>query len=148
MEFRSTLFAMGNNTGVEVPESIVEALGAGRKPPVTLTLNGSYTYRSTVAVMGGRYLVAFSAAHRAASGIRAGDDIVVEIALDTEKREIAVPDDLAAALEAQPPAREYFEKLSYSNQRRHVDAITSAKAPETRARRIEKSVALFADGRN
>ena len=141
MKFRTTILSAGKNiTGIQVPDEVVEGLGAGKRPPVRVTLNG-YTYRNTIAVMGGRYMVGVSADVRAASGVKGGDTLDVEIVLDDQPRVLEVPADFAAALEAAPAAKAAFEKLSYSNKRRHVEPIQAAKAPETRARRIEKSVA-------
>lgn len=138
MKFDTTLLQTGNNTGIEVPPAVVEALGGGKRPPVRLDVNG-YAYRSTVAVMGGKFMVAFSSEHRAASGLKGGDAITVDIALDTEPREVAVPDDLAAALDA-AGLRARFDKLAPSHRKEHVRAIDDAKTPETRARRIEKAI--------
>jgi hypothetical protein len=146
-KFKGTLAQVGNNTGIEVPPAIVEALGAGKKPAVSVNVNG-YAYRSTIAVMGGRYMIAFSADKRAATGIKGGDKIEVTLELDTAPRVMEVPPDLQKALDRNKAAKAYFATLSYSNQRRHIDPINDAKSDETRARRIEKSVALFAEGRN
>ncbi|MCC7365688.1 MAG: DUF1905 domain-containing protein [Dehalococcoidia bacterium] len=141
MAFRTTLFLGGKTaTGMEVPAETVEALGAGKRPAVTVTING-YTYRSTVAVMGGKYYLPVSAENRAGAGIEAGDDVEVDLALDTAPREVAVPDDFAAALAADPAAKAAFEAMNYSNRRRLVLAIEGAKAAETRRRRIAKTVA-------
>ena len=141
MKFRTTILSAGKNiTGIQVPDEVVEGLGAGKRPPVRVTLNG-YTYRNTIAVMGGRYMVGVSADVRAASGVKGGDTLDVEIVLDDQPRVLEVPADFAAALDAEPAAKAAFEKLSYSNKRRHVEPILAAKAAETRARRIEKSVA-------
>ncbi len=134
-------------TGIEVPEEVVVALGRGRRPPVRVTLAG-YTYRSTVAPMSGRYMVGLSAENRAASGVSGGDEVDVDIELDTEPREVVVPADLAAALDAEPEARRYFDGLSYSNKSRHVLSVEGAKTDETRHRRIAKSVAMFLEGRS
>jgi hypothetical protein len=146
-KFKGTLAQVGNNTGIEVPPAIVEALGAGKKPAVSVNVNG-YAYRSTIAVMGGRYMIAFSADKRAATGIKGGDKIEVTLELDTAPRVMEVPPDLQKALDRNKAAKAYFATLSYSNQRRHIDPINDAKSDETRARRIEKSVALFAEGKN
>jgi hypothetical protein len=127
-------------TGIVVPPAVVDGLGSGKKPAVTVTING-YTYPSTIASMGGRFLLPVSAAVRAGSGVAAGDVVDVDVELDTAPREVTVPADLAAALRAAPAAKKAFEALSYSNQRRHVLAIDGAKAAETRARRIAKTVA-------
>jgi hypothetical protein len=141
MKFRTTILTAGKNiTGIQVPDEVVESLGAGKRPPVRVTLNG-HTYRNTIAVMGGRYMVGVSADVRAASGVKGGDTLDVEIVLDDQPRVLQVPADFAAALDAEPAARAAFEQLSYSNKRRHVEPIQAAKAAETRARRIEKSVA-------
>ncbi len=101
MKFSTKMFQSGNNTGIEVPEDIVAALGAGKRPPVVVNVNG-YEYRSTVAPMGGKYLLPFSAARRDESGIKGGDAIDVELTLDTAPRVVEVPDDLRAALDDTP----------------------------------------------
>ena len=139
------MFLSGNNTGIEVPPDVIEALGAGRKPPVVVTVNG-YEYRSTVAVMGGRYLIPFSSDKRAATGIQGGDPIVVDLELDTAPRTVDVPDDLAAALDATPGAREAWDRLSPSHRKAHVTAIEGAKAAETRQRRIDKAIEALTGG--
>jgi hypothetical protein len=136
MRFETTMLLTGNNTGIEVPPEVIEALGAGGKPPVTVTVNG-YEYRSTVAVMGGRHLIPFSSDKRAATGIHGGDAIVVDLEVDTAPRTVEVPDDLAAALAAAPGARAAFDALSPSARKAHVTNVESAKAPETRQRRVE-----------
>jgi len=140
MMFRTTLELHGKTaTGIEVPDDVVAALDAGKRPPVRVTVNG-HTWRSTVAVMGGRNLVGVSAENRAAAGVSAGDVLDVELVLDTEKREVEVPADLAAALAAAPDAAAAFAALSYSNKSRHVLSVEGAKTDETRARRIAKAV--------
>jgi hypothetical protein len=127
-------------TGVEIPDDVVEALGGGRRPPVRVTVNG-YEYRSSVASMGGRFLLGLSAEVRAGAGVSAGDEIELDLELDEAPREVEVPDDLAHALTASPAAERAFEALSYSNRRRLVLAVEAAKAAETRQRRIAKTVA-------
>jgi hypothetical protein len=143
MRFRTTITAgSGSTTGIEVPPEVVEALGQGRRPPVRVTVNG-YTYRSSIAVLGGRFLVSLSAAHRAAAGVGAGDEVDVELEHDDAPREVDVPADLAAALAGEPEARRRFDGLAYSHRLRHVLAIEDAKTPETRRRRVEKAVAML-----
>jgi hypothetical protein len=147
MRFRTTVQQAGKTaTGIQVPEAVVEALGSGKRPPVKVTING-YTYRSTVAVVGGAHMVGVSAESRAGAGIAGGDEVEVDIELDTAPREVAVPADLAAALDAEPNARRTFDKLSYSNKSWHVLQVTGAKSEETRQRRIAKSVATLKEGR-
>jgi hypothetical protein len=126
-------------TGFEVPPEVVDALGAGKRPAVTVAVGG-HTYRSTVAVMGGRYMLPLSAENRTAAGLSAGDAADVELELDTAPRVIEVPVDLAAALAAEPAARAAFDALNYSNQRRHTLSVEGAKTDATRTRRVAKVV--------
>jgi Bacteriocin-protection, YdeI or OmpD-Associated/Domain of unknown function (DUF1905) len=147
MRFRTTLLLAGKTaTGMRVPDEIVEALGAGKRPPVRITING-YTYRNTIAVYGDEYLVGVSAEHRAAAGVQAGDEVDVDIELDTAPREVTLPTDLAAALDADPAARRTFEGLSYSNRSYIVSQVTGAKSDETRQRRIARAVDALHQGR-
>jgi hypothetical protein len=144
--FETTLTATGNNTGIVVPDAVIEQLGRGKRPPVLVNVNG-YEYRSTIAVMGGRCLIGVSAAVRAATGLKGGDPISVTLQVAETPREVEVPADLVAAMDEQAPARRFFDGLSNSLQRYHVDNINAAKSPETRQRRIEKSVRLFLAGK-
>ena len=139
MKFTTTIQGSGNKTGIEVPEDVVQALGAGRRPPVIVTMNGE-SYRSSVAVMGGRNMVSVSAANRELTGVAAGDTVEVDLELDTEPRTVEIPDDLAAALDAEPEAKAFYGTLNYSSQRRYVEPIIDAKTAETRSRRIAKAV--------
>ena len=144
--FESTLTATGNNTGIVVPDSVIEQLGAGKRPPVVVEVNG-YQYRSTVAVRSGQHLISVSAAVRAATGLAGGDPIRVTLTVADAPREVEVPADFAAALDADPAARRFFEGLSNSLQRYHVDTVSTAKTADTRRRRIEKAVGLFLEGK-
>jgi hypothetical protein len=147
MRFHTTLLQSGKTaTGIRIPDEIVEGLGAGKKPPVRVTING-YTYRSTVAVMGGDFMVGVNADNRAGAGVAGGDEIDVDIELDTAPREVSVPADLAAALDAEPDARRTFDALSYSNKSWHTLQVEGAKTDETRQRRIAKSVEILREGR-
>ena len=146
MRFRAEVEQSGRTaTGIEVPADVVEALGGGRRPKVTVTINGS-TYRSSVASMGGRFMVGVSAENRGLTGVTAGDVVDVELDLDTEPREVAVPDDFRAALDVVPEAGAAFARLSYSHQRQHVEAIGAAKQPQTRQRRIDKAIDMLTQG--
>jgi hypothetical protein len=143
MEFTAEVLQTGKTTtGLVVPDEVVDELGGGKRPKVTVTINGK-TYRSSVASMGGRYLVGVSAEHRALTGVRGGDVVAVTLELDTAPREVEVPADFAAALEVVPEAKAVFARQSYSHQRAHVDAINGAKAPQTRQRRIDKAVEML-----
>jgi hypothetical protein len=148
MRFQTILLQSGQTaTGLEVPPEIVEALGKGKRPPVKVTING-HTYRTTVAVMAGAFMIGVSAENRAAAGVQGGDEIDVDLELDTAPRELTVPDDLSAALDADPAARETFDKLSFSNRQWHVLNIEGTKNPETRRRRVDKSIAALREGRS
>lgn len=140
MRFTTTVLqARKTATGLPVPESVIEALGSGKRPAVVVTINRGYTYRSTVGVMDEQFLVPLSAAHREAAGIAAGDTVEVALEVDTLPRTVDLPEDLAAALQ-EAGVRAAFDALSNSRQRALADPVTQAKAPETRARRIEKAV--------
>lgn len=147
MQFRTTLLQNSKTaTGFQVPDDVMTALGAGKAPKVLATING-HTWRTSVATINGGPMVGVNADVRAATGVRGGDEIEVDLHLDTAPRTIDVPADLAAALDAEPAARRTFDALSYSNQRFWVEPIAAAKSDETRQRRIEKAVSTLREGR-
>ena len=133
-------------TGLRVPPGVVAALGSSRKPAVMVTIGG-YTYRSTVASRGGAFMIPLSAEHRGAAGLAAGDEVDVEVKVDTEPRELVIPEDLRAAVDTDAAARAFFDGLSYSNRRRIVGNVEGAKTPQTRQRRIDKAVFALSEGR-
>lgn len=143
MKFTATIEQAGKTaTGFEVPQDVVTALGKGKRPPVRVTLNG-YTYRTTVGVMAGRSMIPVSGEVRDAAGVAAGDELTVELTLDTEPRDLDMPPDLAAALD--PDARAFFDTLSYSRKQRFVLPIQQARTPETRQRNLAKAIAALND---
>jgi hypothetical protein len=144
MRYQTRMRQTGNNTGIEVPDEVLDELGGGRRPAVRVTVNG-YSFSATVGSMGGRAMLAFSAARRAESGLAGGDDLDVDIELDTAPRTVEVPGDLAAALDA-AGARAAFDGLAPSARKAHVTAVEGAKAEATRQRRIEAIVAKLAAG--
>ena len=147
MRFRASIELAGKTaTGIEVPAAVVAKLGSSKKPAVRVTIKG-YTYRSTVASMGGRFMLPVSAEVREAAGVAARDKVDVDVELDTAPREVTVPADLSRALTRDAAARRFFEGLNFSSKQRIVIAIESAKTPETRARRIAKSVSSLREGR-
>jgi hypothetical protein len=147
VKFRATVETSGKTAmGFQVPPEVVEGLGAGRRPPVRVTING-YTYRSTVAPMGGAFMMGLSAENRAGAKVTGPGVIEVDMELDTAPREVTVPPDFAKALAADPAARKTFDGLSYSNKSWHVLQIAGAKSPETRQRRIDKSIDALREGR-
>jgi antitoxin component of MazEF toxin-antitoxin module len=147
MTFRTTVLLGGKTaTGLQVPDDVVEALGAGRRPAVKVTVAG-HTYRTTVAARGGIFLIPLSAENRTAANVNAGDEVEVDIELDGEPRVVTLPDDLARALATDREALQRFEKLAFTHQNEFVRWIESAKRPETRERRISEAVAMIHDGR-
>ena len=144
--FETTVAATGNNTGIVVPDEVIEQLAAGRRPPVLVSVNG-YEYRNTVGVMGGKHMISISAAVRQATGLAAGDPVRVTLTVADSPPEVTIPADFAAALTADEQASAFFGKLSNSMQRYHIDTITAAKSADTRQRRIDKAIALFRAGK-
>ena len=143
MKLHATLELTGRtSTGFRIPDELVEELGGGGRPKVTVTVNGA-SWRTSIARMGGEYWLGASAANRELTGISAGNDYDLDIELDTAPRVVEVPGDLAAALAADPAAKGAFDRLSYSHQRQHVEAILDAKKEETRRRRVDKSLAML-----
>ncbi|MEU4332693.1 YdeI/OmpD-associated family protein [Nonomuraea dietziae] len=142
MKFRTLVEPPEPMRGLEVPPEVVEALGGGARPPVTITVNG-HSWKSRIAILRGRHLLGLSNANRQAAGVAIGEEIEVELELDTEPRVVVEPADFARALDDDPAARTAFDRLTDSRKREHVRAIESAKKPETRRRRIEKAIAAL-----
>jgi hypothetical protein len=146
MKFRATVELGGKTaTGMVVPQQVVADLGSSKRPAVRVTING-YSYRSTIAVMSGRFMLPVSAEVRQGAGVKAGDVVDVEVELDTAPRELTVPDDFQQALNADAEARRFFESLSYSNRQRFVLNVEGTKNPETRKRRIDSAITKLRAG--
>lgn len=144
MKFRAVILQSGKTaTGIVVPPEVVESLGAGKKPKVVVTLN-AFTYRSSIAVMGGDFMVPVSAEIREKAKVKGGDEVDVELSVDTEIREVELPTDFAEALTKNPEAKAKFEALSYSKKRGYVMPIEALKGEDARKRRIEKTIAELA----
>jgi hypothetical protein len=144
VDFRTTVELGGKTaTGLQVPDEVVEALGAGKRPPVAVTVGG-HTYRTTVAPMGGAFWIPLAAEHREAAGVAAGDEVDVVVELDSAPRETPLPDDLDAALD--DAARAHFSGLAPSHRKEWVRWVEEAKKPETRAARVEKTAAALREG--
>jgi Bacteriocin-protection, YdeI or OmpD-Associated/Domain of unknown function (DUF1905) len=140
VRFRATLESNGRTaTGIEVPSSVIEALGPSKRPAVRVTLR-EHTYRTTVGRMDGRFMIPVSADVRKAAGVTAGDELDVGVELDDAPRTVEVPADLAAALAASPEAAGAWEKLAYSHRKEWVRSVEDAKKPETRERRVRAAI--------
>jgi Domain of unknown function (DUF1905)/Bacteriocin-protection, YdeI or OmpD-Associated len=143
MKFRTKVLTAGKTaTGIEFAPKVVDALGGGKRPPVSVTING-HTFRSTVAVMGGKYMLGINADVRAAAGVAGGDMVDVDVELDTAPREVSVPPELSKALARNPKLKKFFDQLSYSKKRLHTVPIESAKTEETRQRNLDKAIAAL-----
>jgi hypothetical protein len=141
LSFKTILLTAGKTaTGIEVPPKIVDALGQGKRPPVKITING-YTYRSTVAVMSNKYMIGVSAEVREKAKVKGGDKIDVSLELDTEPREVEVPEGLQKVLTKDAKAKKKFDSLSVSGKKRLVLPIALAKTDETRIKNINKAMA-------
>ena len=123
---------------IEVPARVVAALGTKKRVPVNVTLNG-VQYRSTIAVYGGKFFLPARKEIREAAQLQAGKRAQVTLEADTAERTVTVPSDLSRAL-ASAKARPAFDALSYTRRKEHVEAVTGAKRPETRAARVVKVV--------
>jgi len=147
MRFRATILTAGKTaTGIPVPDEVIASLNAGKRPALSVTING-YTYRTTVGFVDGRTMIPLSAENRAGAGVAGGDEVGVEVELDTAPREVSLPPDFAMALERDAAAKRTFEGLSNSLKNYHAQQIEGAKTPETRQRRIEKSIATLHEGK-
>jgi len=143
MRFHTTLLTTGKtSTGVEVPEEVILGLGGGKKPLVTVTING-YTYRTAIASRGDKYLFGVSAEVREAAHVVGGDEVDIELELDTAPRVVDVPPELAKALAAEPAAKAAFNGLSNSKKKLLTYPIEQAKTDETRERNIQKALAAL-----
>jgi hypothetical protein len=138
-KFQAKVIPSGNATAAEIPTEVVVALDSGPRPLIAVTING-HTWRSRVALMGGKSLVGISAANRAASGLGEGDVVQVDLKLDTEPRAVIEPPDLAKALNDDLEARAGFDSLPYGLKRKEVTLIEEAKSAEVRQRRIARLV--------
>ncbi|MGV9559464.1 YdeI/OmpD-associated family protein [Streptomyces sp. NPDC003401] len=142
MKFRTLVEPPEPMRGLEVPAEIIDELDAGKRPPVTITIN-DHSWNSRIAIMRGRYLIGLSKANREAAGVETGEEIEVDLAVDTQPRTITEPDDLVQALDADPVARTAYDQLSPSRKRAYIHTIESAKKPETRHSRIQKTLATL-----
>lgn len=145
VSFEAKLSSFDNNTGIEVPDEVIQALDAGKRPALIVRVNG-YEYQNTPGVMKGKTLLSFSAEHRQKSGLKGGDKIHVEVAASTTPRKVEMPEDFLEALQ-DSNSLDFFNSLSNSLQRYHCDLINGTKAAATRQRRIDKAIGLFKDGK-
>ena len=139
---KTVLEPTGPATAIELTDAQVVELGGGERVAVRVTI-GDRTARLRLAVMGGKNLIGLSKAARAELGVEIGDEVTASIEVDTAERVVEVPEDLAAALDAESGLRAAFDALPYSHRKEHVRAITDAKRPETRARRVAAAIEIL-----
>lgn len=148
MRFRTKILLAGKTAaGIEVPAKVVAALGSSKRPPVRATING-FTYRTSVASMGGKFMLGVPPEFREGARVAAGDTVDIDLELDTEIREVSIPPDFAAALKRDSKAKSFFDALTYSNKRRLVIPIGAIKSADARERRIARIVEQLREGRS
>lgn len=140
MKYTAELKLTGNNTGIEIPDAVLDELGAGKRPRLKVTLNG-YSFQVTPGSMGGKVMIPVSKARREAAGAKGGEMLEVELEVDDQPVEIEVPEDFATALKTEG-LRPAFDKLAPSHRKEHVRAINEAKSEQTRQRRIAKAIEM------
>jgi hypothetical protein len=141
VKVKQTLKPQGPATAILLTDAQVTELGGGKRAAVTVTI-GTKSARLRLAVMGGKNMIGISKANREELGVEIGDSVVATITLDTTPRTVDVPDDAAAAL-TKAKLRAKFDALAYTHQKEHVQAITEAKKPETRAKRIQAMLSML-----
>ncbi len=147
LSFKTQLQPRGPAAAVVLDGNQVDALGEGAKRfPVVATVNG-YTWRTTVAPMGGEFLVGLSRAVRTGAAVEAGDEVDVILELDTQPREVEVPEALATALASDPAAKAAFDGMAFSHRKEYARWITEAKREETRQSRVRKALEMLREGR-
>jgi hypothetical protein len=143
----TTLVARGPAAAIVLDDEQVAAIGEGPKRfPVVATVNG-YSWRTSVARMGGEFLIGLNRTVREAAGVQAGDTVEVAVELDTAPREVEVPEALAAALAADPAAAAAFERLAFTHRKEYATWIAGAKREETRARRVDQALEMLRQGK-
>ncbi|HYO21456.1 MAG TPA: YdeI/OmpD-associated family protein [Flavisolibacter sp.] len=139
MKFKTRILQVGNNTGIQLTEELLDKLGGGKKPLVKVTLN-NYTYRSAVGKMNEKFMISLSAENRKNANVKGGDEIEVTVELDTEPRTVELPLEFKKALDKNKTASSAFEKLAPSKQKAMVLSITGAKTEETKKKRMDKAI--------
>ncbi|MDQ6674236.1 MAG: YdeI/OmpD-associated family protein [Chloroflexota bacterium] len=146
LTFRATLQGGDSGAFVEVPPEVLEALGPSKRPAVRVVING-VELRTTLAAYAGRSQIGLRREIREAARVHPDESIEVRVELDTEPRSVEVPEDLAAALLADPTASGIFEGLSFTNRKEYVAWVVAAKTPATRQRRVAEAPELLKSGR-
>ena len=137
----------GEVCSINIPFDVEKTFGARGRVPVCGTLNGA-PFRSSAFRMGGDcHFMVINRRMREAAGVSGGETVPVTMERDTRPRAVKPPADLARALKANKDAQAAWDKLSYTHKKEYARAVEEAKKPETRQRRIEKSVEVLAAGK-
>jgi hypothetical protein len=139
--YETVVIGVGNHASIEIPDENLAEIGGNRRAPLRITING-HTYQSTATGVDGKCMVVFPMRDREAAGVTAGDYVRVTLELDSGYRQVEVPSELAAALQA-AGLNETFHELTYSKRREFVRQINDARADETRTRRLQKIIAAL-----
>lgn len=147
IRFTARLEPRGPAAAVVLDDAQVAEVGEGaRRFPVVATVNG-YTWRTSVARMGGEFLVGLSREVREGAGVTAGDEVDVALELDTQPREVEVPPELAAALSADPAVAAAYDRLAFTHRKEYARWVAQARQPQTRERRAAQAVEMIRAGR-
>jgi hypothetical protein len=152
MEQRFEAKLVGRGPGLawvflSIPFDVQEVFGSKARVPVAGTLNGFPFQNSLLPNGDGTHSMPVNKELLAGARAAAGDTVAVVMALDTTTRTVAPPEDFEAAMRDSPAAEQAFARLAYSHKKEYVDWIVDAKKAETRARRIEKALAMLAEGK-
>jgi hypothetical protein len=147
IEFTTRLEPRGPAAAVVLDDEQVAAVGEGAKRfPVAATVNG-YTWRTSVARMGGEFLVGLNREVRQGARVEAGDEVSVVLELDSEPRSVEVPAALTAALAEDPAAKAAFDAMAFTHRKEYARWIAEAKREETRDRRVQQAVEMIRAGK-
>ena len=147
IKFRALLQPRGPAAAVILDDAQVAAVGEGAKRfPVVATVNG-YTWRTSVARMGGEFLLGLNKEVRQGAGVEAGDEVEVAVELDTAPREVEVPEALAAALAADPQAKASFEGMAFTHRKEYARWVAEARQDQARQRRVQRALEMIRAGK-
>ena len=139
VSYKTEVMGDGNHASILIPDWVLQKLNTNKRAPLKVTING-HTYRSTAVGVAGECRVVFPSADRLAANVSSGEMVEVSLELDSGYREVAVPIELAKALEL-AGLTQIFIDLSYSKRKEFCRQVVEAKAEDTKTRRVEKVIA-------
>ncbi|MFZ0211329.1 MAG: YdeI/OmpD-associated family protein [Candidatus Acidiferrales bacterium] len=141
--FIGTLYELGINRCVDVPEEVSRALGGRGYIPVVVMVQGLVIRTTLVPAGNKQYRLFIDGKIRKKLGVDAGDFVGITLRVDKKSNEVAVPEDVAAALRKTPGARRAFKAITPGLRREFLRWLLNAKRPETRAKRIERAIPIL-----